>query len=124
MHAAALALALSATTAFAGADDYRFEPISTDYPVGLGAVLEVRLTDLRTNLPVDGAVIYAARLDMAPEGMMTMTSPLTAMPAEEPGIYRFAADLTMGGGWRISIAAKVQGEPETIVAEIELRAAP
>ncbi|MES2970483.1 MAG: FixH family protein [Pseudomonadota bacterium] len=121
---AVLALALSATSAVAGADDYRFDLVSPDHRVGSGAVLEVRLTDLRTGHPVEGAVIYATRMDMAPDGMATMTSPVTAMPTEEPGIYRFATDLTMAGGWRFSVAAKVQGEPETVSAEIELRAEP
>ena len=121
---AMLALALSATTAVAGADDYRFELVSADHRVGSGAVLELRLTDLRTGQPVEGAVIYATRMDMAPDGMATMTSPVTAMSTEEPGIYRFATDLTMAGGWRFSVAAKVQGEPETVSAEIELQAAP
>ncbi|MFN3723977.1 MAG: FixH family protein [Paracoccaceae bacterium] len=121
---AMLALALSATTAFAGAEDYRFDLVSTDHRVGSGTVLEVRLTDLRTGAAVEGAVIYATRMDMAPDGMAMMTSPVTAMPTEEPSVYRFATDLTMAGGWRFSLAAKVQGEPETVSAEIELRAAP
>lgn len=124
LRGAALALTLSVTTAVAAADDYRFDLVSTDHRVGSGAVLELRLTDLRTGQPVEGAVIYATRMDMAPDGMATMTSPVTAMPTEEPGTYRFATDLTMAGGWRFSVAAKVQGEPETVSAEIELRAAP
>jgi hypothetical protein len=124
LHGAVLALALSATSAVADADDYRFELVSSDHRVGSGAVLELRLTDLRTGVAVADAVIYATRMDMAPDGMATMTSPVTTMPAEEPGTYRFATDLTMAGGWRFSVAAKVQGEPETVVAEIELRAMP
>lgn len=124
MRGAVLALALSAAAAFAGADDYRFDLVSSDHRVGSGAVLDLRLTDLRTGAPVEGAVIYATRMDMAPDGMATMTSPVTAMPAEVPGTYRFVTDLTMAGGWRFSVAAKVQGEPETVAAEIELRAEP
>lgn len=124
MRGAVLALALSATTAVAGADDFRFDLVSTDHRVGSGAILEVRLTDLRTGAPVEGAVIYATRMDMAPDGMATMTTPVTAIPTEVPGTYRFATDLTMAGGWRFSVAAKVQGEPETVSAEIELRAEP
>jgi len=124
LRGAVLALALSATSAVAGADDYRFDLVSTDHRVGSGAVLELRLTDLRTGAKVEGAVIYATRMDMAPDGMATMTTPVTAMPTEEPGTYRFAADLTMAGGWRFSVAAKVQGEAETVSAEIELRAEP
>jgi hypothetical protein len=120
----ALALLLNLSAAWAGADDYRFELISTDHKVGSGAVIEVMLTDLRTGEPVVDAVIYATRMDMAPDGMATMTSPVTAMPAEDPGRYRFATDFTMAGGWRFSVAAKIQGEPETVSAELELRAEP
>ena len=121
---AALALSLTASAALAGAEDYRFDLVSTDHRVGSGAILEVRLTDLRTGAPVEDAVIYATRMDMAPDGMATMTTPVTAMPSAVPGIYRFATDLTMAGGWRFSVAAKVQDEPETVSAEIELRAEP
>ena len=121
---AVLALSLSTFAALAGANDYRLELVSTEHRVGPGAILELRMTDLRTGAPVEGAVIYATRMDMAPDGMATMTSPVTAMPAEAPGYYRFATDLTMAGGWRFSVAAKVQGEPETVSAEIELRVEP
>lgn len=124
LRSAVLLLSLSASSAFAGADDYRFDLVSTDHRVGSGTIVEVRLTDLRTGAPVEGAVIFATRMDMAPDGMETMTTPITAMPAETAGQYRFAADLVMAGGWRFSIAAKVQGEPETVSAEIELRAEP
>ena len=118
----ALALAFSASSALADAADYRFDLVSTDHRVGSGAILEVRLTDLRTGAPVEGAVIYATRMDMAPDGMATMTTPVAALPSDVPGTYRFATDLTMAGGWRFSVAAKVQGEPETVSAEIDLRA--
>lgn len=120
----ALALLLTISAAWAGADDYRFELVSTEHRVGAGATIELRLTDLRTGKPVEGAVIYATRMDMAPDGMATMTAPVTAMPAEAPGHYRFATDIPMAGGWRFSVAAKVQGEPETVTAELDLRAAP
>lgn len=120
----ALALFLSTASAWSGADDYRFELVSTGHKVGSGAVIEIVLTDLRTGQPVTDAVIYATRMDMAPDGMATMTSTVTAIPSEEPGRYRFITDLTMVGGWRFSVAAKVQGEPETVSAKIELRAEP
>jgi hypothetical protein len=108
-----LALIIGASAIWAGADDYRFEIVSTDHRVGSGVTIELRLTDLRTGQPVEGAVIYATRMDMAPDGMEMMTSPVTALPAEGPGTYLFSTDLTMAGGWRFSVAAKVQGEPET-----------
>lgn len=120
----ALALFMSASSVWAGTDDYRFELISTDHKVGSGAVIELLLIDLRTGEPVADAVIYVTRMDMAPDGMATMTSPVTAMPAEDRGRYRFATDITMAGGWRFSVAAKIQGEPETVSAELQLRAEP
>ena len=71
IRCAALALALSSTTAYGGAEDFRFELVSTDHRVGSGAIVEVSLTDLRTGTPVEGAVIFATRMDMAPDGMET-----------------------------------------------------
>lgn len=122
--AAALAasLAIAAQTALAGADDYALELVETTRPVGAGAILTVRLTDLRNDAPVEDAVIFATRMDMAPDGMETMTTPVTLLPTEEPGLYRFATDLTMAGNWRFSVAVKVQGEAETVEAELLLQA--
>ena len=122
--AAALAasLILVAQTALAGAKDYSLELVETTRPVGAGAILTVRLTDLRNSAPVEDAVIFATRMDMAPDGMETMTTPVTLLPTEELGLYRFATDLTMAGNWRFSVAVKVQGEAETVEAELLLQA--
>ena len=122
--AVAVALFLPAAAAMAAATDYSLALVSTTYPVGAGAVLEVRLTDTRTAAPVEGAVIFATRMDMAPDGMATMTSPVEVLPSTEPGLYRFSTDLVMAGNWRFSIAAKVQGEAETVQAEIVIAAQP
>jgi hypothetical protein len=59
-------------------------------------------------------VIFATRVDMQPDGMEMMTTPATAMPTTEPGIYSFRTNLPMEGGWRFSVVAKVQGEDGTI----------
>lgn len=122
--AIAACLTLGAQTALAGADDYALELVETTRPVGAGAILTVRLTDLRTDAPVADAVIFATRMDMAPDGMETMTTPVTLLPTEAPGLYRFASDLTMAGNWRFSVAVKVQGEPETVEAKLMLEATP
>ena len=119
-----LALLIGASALWAGADDYRFEVVSTDHRVGSGVTIELRLTDLRTGQPVEGAVIYATRMDMAPDGMEMMTSAVTGVPAEGPGTCLCSTDRAVAGGWRFSVAAKVQGEPETVKAELELRAEP
>ena len=122
--AVAVALSLPAAAALAAAADYSLALVSTTYPVGAGAVLEVRLTDTRTAAPVDGAVIFATRMDMAPDGMATMTSPVEVLPSTEPGLYRFSTDIVMAGNWRFSVAAKVQGEAETVQAETVIAAQP
>ena len=88
------------------------------------AVLSVRLLHGPSGRPVPDAVIFAHRLDMAPEGMPTMTAQLEPQPSPEPGLYRFKTDLTMEGGWRLSLAAKVQGEAGTVRNTLTLRAVP
>ena len=85
-------------------------------------IVSVRLIDKRTGNAVPDAVIFATRMDMAPDGMETMTTPVTLLPTEAPGLYRFASDLTMAGNWRFSVAVKVQGEAETLEAELLLQA--
>lgn len=115
---------LSVPVAQAAASDFSLILVETIYPFGSGALFDLRLTDGRTDKPVEGAVIFATRLDMEPDGMETMTSPVVAVPTKEPGQYRFSADLTMDGNWRFSVAAKVQGEAETVQAQIVIEVQP
>lgn len=122
--AAAACLGLAAPAIFAGAADYGLELVEPPQSVGAGAVLTVRLTDLRRGTPVADAVIFATRMDMAPDGMAAMTSPITVLPSGEPGLYRFGTDITMAGNWRFSIAAKVQGEEETVQANLIMQVQP
>lgn len=119
-----VATQLSVPMAQAAASDYNLVLVETTYPFGDGAVLELRLIDTRTNAPVEGAVIFATRLDMEPDGMETMTSTVLVLAGKEPGLYCFSADLTMDGNWRFSVAAKVQGEAETVQAQIVIEVLP
>jgi hypothetical protein len=75
-----------------------------------------------TGKAVPDAVIIQARIDMAPDGMAEMASPLTRLPSPEPGVYAFNTDLGMQGRWLLPLAAKVQGEPETVIGKITFRA--
>lgn len=88
------------------------------------AVLTVRLVHKPTGKSVSDAVVFARRLDMAPAGMPTMTAELEPQPATERGVYRFKTDLTMAGEWRLSLAAKVQGETGTVRDQLEFKAVP
>ncbi|MGB7335686.1 MAG: FixH family protein [Salaquimonas sp.] len=101
-------------SAIAAASDFEFTLVETSIKEGDGAIISVRLIDKRTGNSVPDAIIFTTRLDMEPEGMATMLTPVEALPSTEPGVYRFKADLTMQGGWRFSIAAKVQGEIDTV----------
>lgn len=119
---AGLAMALSSATTLAGAADYEFQPIEGDVKNGAGSELAVRLVHKTTGKPVEGAVIFRTRLDMAPDNMAGMTAEHAAMPAAEPGVYRFKADLTMAGGWALRIMAKVPGEKDTVEGVVVFQA--
>jgi hypothetical protein len=112
--AAALTMA---SAAFAGANDYVFVPVKAEVKQG-DAVVAVRLVHKPSGKPVADAVVVQTRIDMAPDGMATMASPLSPLPSSEPGVYAFKTDLNMAGRWLLSIAAKVQGEAETVVGKI------
>jgi len=114
----------SVTVSFAASQDYEFQPVSTDVKQGQGSLVSVRLVDKRTGKPVPDAVIFTTRMDMAPEGMEMMTTPVVAADSTEPGVYAFKTDFAMAGGWRFKLAAKVQGEPETVEGELVLKATP
>jgi YtkA-like protein len=120
---AAIAVAVSLNVAaLAGANDYVFEPVKPEVKKGDDVVVAVRLKHKTTGKPVTDAVIVQTRIDMGPDGMGDMASPLTAVPSSEPGVYAFKTELSMAGRWLLSIAAKVQGEPETVVGKITFRA--
>ncbi|RWE54160.1 FixH family protein [Mesorhizobium sp.] len=124
-RAAMLALAsfnVASQAAKAAQEDYEFQLVKNEIKEGDGAVVAVRLLDKRTGAPVNNAVVFATRMDMAPDGMEAMTAPVAALPSEEAGTYRFRTNLMMAGGWRFSIAAKVQGETETVERRLEFKA--
>lgn len=107
------ALSAFAPPAHADIEDYKFQLVQPEAKVG-ETVVAVRLVDTRSGKPVPDAVIFAKRLDMAPDSMEEMVTKIEQMPSTEPGIYRFKAKLSMAGGWRLSLGAKVQGETGTV----------
>src|SRR5712671_7807886 len=107
-----------AGAAFAGADDYAFEPVKADIKSSNEATVAVRLVHKPSGKPVTDATIVQTRLDMAPDGMASMTTAHVPLPSPEPGVYAFKAPLTMAGRWLLTISAKVQGEPETVIGKL------
>jgi hypothetical protein len=102
----------------AAANDYTFEPVKAELQKGDDVTVAVRIVQKSTKKPIGNAVIVRTRIDMGPDGMPTMEAPLAPAPSGEPGVYSFKTSLPMAGRWLLSIAAKVQGEPETVVGKI------
>lgn len=124
INAATLTIAgtLVTSAVLAGAGDYAFDPISAEMKKGDDVTVTVRLTNKTTGKPVSDAVIFKTRVDMAPDGMAEMESPVTPLPSKELGVYAFKTDLPMAGRYQLTLSAKVQGEPETVNGKIVVKA--
>lgn len=107
--------------ALAAADDYAFELVKAELGKGDAVPVLVRLINKKSGKPVEGAIIIRSRLDMAPEGMAEHAVPIKTVPSKQPGVYAFNAELSMEGRWQLSLAAKVQGEMETVVGKVILK---
>ncbi|XIA62604.1 FixH family protein [Bradyrhizobium sp. TZ2] len=116
------ALSCSASVAFADIRNYEFKLVEPTVKAGPDKAITVKLVDKTTGKPVPDAVIFATRLDMAPDGMQEMATKLTPVPETEPGIYRFKANFSMAGRWQLSLGAKVQGETGTVENKLVIQA--
>ncbi|WFU68951.1 FixH family protein [Bradyrhizobium sp. CB2312] len=108
--------------AFANIKDYEFQLVEPSVQAGADRIVTVRLVNKTTGKAVPDAVIFASRLDMAPDGMQEMATKVTAMPGTEPGMYRFKATFGMAGRWQLSLGAKVQGETGTVESKLVVTA--
>ena len=111
---AGLAAFGTTTAALADIKDYEFQLVDQNIQAGPDKVVTVRLMNKKSGKAVSDAVIFATRLDMAPDGMQEMVTKVTPMPGTEPGTYRFKANFSMAGRWQLSLGAKVQGETGTV----------
>jgi YtkA-like len=109
-----LVMAGSVTIARADIKDYEFQLVEPTVQAGPDKTIAVRLVNKTTGKPVPGAVIFATRLDMAPDGMQEMMTKIVPVPGAEPGTYKFKASFGMAGRWQLSLGAKVQGETGTV----------
>src|SRR4030081_2599081 len=112
----------SVTIARADIKDYEFQLVDQSVQAGPDKTITVRLINKSTGKPVPGAVIFATRLDMAPDGMQEMATKIAPVPGGEPGTYKFKANLSMAGRWQLSLGAKVQGETGTVENKLVITA--
>jgi hypothetical protein len=104
---------LAIGSAYAATADYRFEVVSAQ-PAGKGTThVAVRLVHAADNKPVPDAVIFESKTDMGPAGMADMPGKVMPMPGKD-GLYNFMTQTGMAGTWALHLAAKVQGETETV----------
>jgi YtkA-like protein len=118
-----VAVAGPATIARADINDYEFQLIDSTVKKG-EAIISVRLVHRPDGKPVPDAVIFASRLDMAPDGMQEMATRIASVPSTEPGVYSFKANVSMQGRWQLSLGAKVQGETGTLESKLVVTAQP
>jgi hypothetical protein len=124
LRAALIGVAVIGSTGIARADikDYKFELVDQSVQAGPDKVITVRLMNIKTGKTVPDAVIFATRLDMAPDGMQEMATKIAPMPGGEPGTYKFKATFGMAGRWQLSLGAKVQGETGTVESKLVITA--
>ena len=124
LRVALIGAAMTGATTFALADvkNYEFELVEPTVKAGPDKTITVKLVDKTTGKAIPDAVIFATRLDMAPDGMQEMATRVTPMPGTEPGTYRFKASLGMAGRWQLSLGAKVQGEAGTVENKLVIQA--
>jgi hypothetical protein len=111
-----------APSALAEIRDYEFKLVEPTVTVGKDKIVTLQLVNTKSGKPVPDAVIFATRLDMAPEGMPEMATKIVREPGGEPGNYRFKAAFGMEGRWLLSIGAKVQGETGTVESKLVITA--
>jgi hypothetical protein len=120
LAAAALSMAMAAS-AWADVKDYEFQLVSQEVKKG-DAVIAVKLVHNPSGRAIPDAVIFAKRIDMAPDGMGEMAAKLEPVSGGEPGVYQFKTNLDMAGRWALTLGAKVQGETGTVQSKLIVNA--
>jgi YtkA-like protein len=105
----------------AAASDYRFEVVEVKPAAPGKSTVTLRLVHTPDKKPVADAVLFQITADMGPDGMPTMTAPAKALPAPKGGLYTIEIEPGMAGNWALQVAAKVQGETETVRATLPVK---
>ena len=109
LQAALIAAAIggASTAALADIKDYRFELVDKTVQAGPDKVITVRLMNTKTGKPVPDAVIFATRLDMAPDGMQEMATKIVPCSGRGAGQLQVQGDVRNGGA--LAAFARRQG---------------
>ena len=100
-------LTCGATVAFADIRNYEFELVEPTVKAGPDKTIAVRLVDKTTGKPVPDAVIFATRLDMAPDGMQEMATKVDAAPGD--GTRHLPVQGHVRHGRPVAVVARRQG---------------
>ena len=93
--------------------NYEFELVEPTVKAGPDKTITVKLVDKTTGKAISDAVIFATRLDMAPDGMQEMARQVSPFGDGARGIP-VQDQSSMEGRWQLSLGAKVQGETGTV----------
>jgi hypothetical protein len=116
-------LAGVSVNAWADAKDYRFEAVQPHVAVSPQTDVAVRLVHVPTGKPVTDAIMLPAKMEMPMAGMAPMPTKVSGGKPDGKGAYAFTADLNMAGTWMLKLAAKVQGEADTVTGQVPFTAA-
>ena len=106
-------------SALLAGETYLWEAVTAEVAAAPGQQFSIRLIGPE-GAAVGGVEIIDARLDMAPEGMAAMDTPLVPEVASETGTFTYRADFTMAGRWALHVKARVPGNSEPVPGEIIL----
>src|ERR1700687_6468718 len=63
------------SASLADVKDYEFQLVQSEMKKGDGSIVAVRLVNKKSGKPVPDAVIFAKRIDMAPDAMQELPAP-------------------------------------------------
>jgi hypothetical protein len=109
-----------ASPALAEPKDYRFELQGPPVKAANATSFKVRLVHIPDGKPAAGAIIIQTRFDMSPASMPEMTAPAKITASTEPGVYDVEARPSAAGEWGLTLAAKVQGEAQTVKGTVTI----
>ncbi len=103
-------------------DNYIFELINDEVPLGNRIEFSVQILHKATGEPVTDAMIFADRLDMTPEGKPDRSTHLAALTSDTPGIYRYRANMVEAGNWQLTLMTMIPGAPTMVEGKMILKA--